>query len=94
MPTNYSYHSQQKAPARGITPQMIDATRPFGDPLRTDGSLYYFMGHRGLKRMLKVYRPCNPDKFLGVVVVCDPTDSRVITTYKNLKWPKCIRNKR
>ncbi len=89
-----SLHAVKRSGARGITPQMIDAARAFGDRLRGDGSLYYFLGKRAQKRMLRVFRPDNPDAFLGLVVVCDPRDRTVITCYKNNKGPGRIRNKR
>lgn len=87
-------HVKKRAAARNISPAMFDAAFAFGDVLRTNGSLYYFMGKRAVKRMLKVYTPPNPDRYRGLVVVCDPLDLMVITAYKNINWPKKIHNKR
>jgi len=94
MTINISKHAQSRHAMRGITPSMIDAAISFGDTFRSNGSLYYFLGDRARKRMLKVFKPQNPDKFLGLVVVCDPTGLNIITSYKNSGWPKQIRHKR
>ena len=94
MTVSLTRHALKRSAARGLSPQMIDAVRCFGDKVRADGSLYYFLGRRAHKRMMRVFRPDNPDAFLGLVLVCDPVSDTVITCYKNSKALKRIRDKR
>ncbi len=94
MTIQYTKHLTKQAARRGITPIMLDAVKSFGDTLRADGSLYFFMGKRAVKRMLKVYQPRNPDRYLGLTLVCDPSGTQGITVYKNRNWPRAIRHKR
>lgn len=77
---------------RQIDRPMIIAAIEFGEKLRGKDSLYYFLGHRGMKRLLKVYRPRHPERWEGTVIVCDPVGEIMLTCFKSSKWPKKIRH--
>jgi len=87
-------HAANRALDRGITPSMLDAVYCFGDMIYAKGSLYYFMSGRAVRRMLRVFQPDNPDKYHGLVAVCDPVQGTLITCFKNRNWTKKIRGRK
>jgi hypothetical protein len=78
---------------RNIPNVMIYAARYFGDRIYAKNSLYFFLGKKALKRLLKVFIPDNVDKWEGLVLVCDPKSETVITAFKNKNWLKRIKHK-
>ncbi len=77
---------------RGINKLMIEATLEFGDELPGKNSTYFFLGKRGLKRLMEIFIPQNPSKWEGLVVVYDVNKKCFITCFKNKNWPKNIRH--
>jgi len=86
-----TFHAKNRMDQRAISETMILAARYFGDKIYAHNTLYYFLGKRALKRLMKVFMPDNPDKWEGVTLVCDPKTGIVITAFKNKKWTKKIR---
>ncbi len=84
-------HANIRMNQRAITETMILATRFFGKKIYAKNTLYFFMGKRELKRMMKDFIPDNPDKWEGITLVCDPKTEEIITVFKNKKWLKNIR---
>ena len=84
-------HALYRKNQRAISDTMILAVRAFGDRIYAQNSLYFFLGKRALKRMMKTFMPENPDKWEGLTLVCDPKTETIITVFKNKNWPKKIR---
>lgn len=93
---NYALHPHllKQIEKHGIDYLMIAAAIEFGEILRAPGSVYYFLGKKGLKRLMKIFTPNNPEKWEGVTVVYDTARDCFITGYKNKNWPKKIRNRK
>ena len=86
--TNHAFQRQQH---RGVSDIMIQAAVSFGDRIYAQNSLYYFLGRRALKRLQKLFIPSNPEKWEGIVLVCDPKSEKLITVFKNKNWMSKIR---
>lgn len=86
--TNHAFQKQQN---RGISDMMIQAAISFGDRIYAQNSLYYFLGKRAVKRLQKLFIPNNPEKWEGLVLVCDPKTEALLTVFKNKNWLKKIR---
>ena len=91
MNISFTKHALQKMQIRHVPDLMVYAAYCFGDKIYANNSLYYFMGYRGIGRMLKVYKPDNADKWQGLTLVCDPQTHTLITVFKNRKWLKKIK---
>lgn len=89
-----SHHVQKVMLERGIDDLMIAAALEFGETVRAAGSLYYFLGKRALRRISKIFLPDNPEKWEGLVLVCDPENQLLITCFKNRNWLKKIKHKK
>lgn len=84
-------HAFKRMNQRHIPETMIIAARCFGDRIYARNSLYFFLGKRALKKMLKEFKPENPDKWEGLTLVCDPKTETLITVFKNKNWLKKIK---
>ncbi|MCD6373877.1 MAG: DUF4258 domain-containing protein [Caldisericaceae bacterium] len=93
MNVTISNHALKRMQQRSIDELMIEAARCFGEKIYAKNSLYFFLGKRAMKRLLKVFRPQNPEKWEGLTVVCDPKNEKVLTVFKNKNWLKKIRSK-
>ena len=93
MNVTISNHALKRMQQRSIDELMIEAARCFGEKIYAKNSLYFFLGKRAMKRLLKVFRPQNPEKWEGLTVVCDPKSEKVLTVFKNKNWLKKIRSK-
>ena len=94
MTISISTHAQKAMNKRCVSELMIDAALIFGDQIRSAGSLYYFLGKRAIKRLNTIFQTENPERWEGLVLVCDPANQTLITCFKNKKWLKQIRNKK
>ena len=81
-----SHHAIKIMAERQINDLMIAAALEFGEVERAPGSLYYFLGKRAMKRLAKLYLPDQPERWEGLVLVCDPTAQILITCFKNKSW--------
>ncbi|WP_456443054.1 hypothetical protein [Caldithrix abyssi] len=91
MTITFTDHALRRKNQRAISDTMILAVRAFGDKIYAQNSLYFFMSKRALKRMMKTFRPDNPEKWEGLTLVCDPKTEKVLTVFKNKRWLKKIR---
>ena len=89
-----SIHAQKMMLEKGINDLMISAAMEFGESIRAAGSLYYFLGKRAVKRLSKIFLPDHPERWEGLVLVCDPKGQMLITCFKNKNWLKRIRHKK
>ena len=86
-----SNHAVKIMAKRNITDLMITAAFEFGEVRRISGSLNYFLGKRAMKRITKFFLPKHPERWEGLVLVCDPTKQILITCFKNKSWLRKIR---
>lgn len=91
MNISITQHAFKRMNQRHIPETMILAARAFGRRVYANNSLYFFLGKRALKKMLKDFMPDNPDKWEGLTLVCDPKTETLITVFKNKNWLKKIR---
>ncbi len=85
-------HAAKRMNMRHIPETMIYAARWFGRKIYARNSLYFFLGKREIKKMLKEFTPERPHQWEGLTLVCDPRTETVITVFKNKNWLKKIRH--
>lgn len=88
-----SLHAGQRMGQRNITPAMIAAACAFGERIYARNTLCYFLGKHAVKRLSEVDPPKHPERWEGLVLVCDSKTETLLTCFKNKKWLKKIRHK-
>ncbi len=94
MTDTFTQHFFERAGQRGIDYLAIQAAINFGQVVYAKNSKYFFLGNRAMNKLLKVFRPHNPDKWQGIVVVFDTRKEMFVTCFKNRNWLKKIRHKK
>ncbi|MGD9488778.1 MAG: DUF4258 domain-containing protein [Calditrichaceae bacterium] len=92
MNISISKHAAKRMRERNISEIMVSAAINFGERIYAKNSLYYFLGKKAVSKMQQLFLPDNPDKWQGVVIVCDSKSGTMLTCFKNKNWLKRIRH--
>lgn len=93
MTNTFTPHFFERINQRGIDWLAVQAALQFGDVHYAQNSKYYFLGKKAMQKLLKVYRPDNPEKWQGLVLVFDTRAGVFKTCFKNPGWLKKMRYK-